>query len=299
MEDLEDIGFYKLGHQKRLMLAIRKVKDILEESDRKRGLLGARRSLGSFAHPPPPLDTPDDTPVSMPAPMEPLHNPLYMNSLVPYLESLALPKNEDNVSLKTKSFPNSFQNLPPKSRPVAKVPANARVRRSSVGTYSESDAESDHFNSNFAENTKNSDSDFIMTPHCSKSTNYFEDTRKQPPGTDKLFKSFDSPRKPQDVTFTNIPITKVSQQEEAKYPAYNGHPRSDYATDSGYKITNGHKFTDVEMTRSHNIVDPRQGERNTRARTRYSQHNIYRKSEMFLLRLCIYVCTIDFFHNSS
>ena len=268
VEDLEDIGFYKLGHQKRLMLAIRKVKDILEEGDRKRGL---RRSLGAFTHPPPAAqDAQDDTPVSMPEPMEPLHNPLYMNSLVPYLESLALPKNEDNVSLKTKSsFPSSSfqQNLPPKARPVAKVPANARVRRTSVGTYSESDAESDHFNSNFAENTKNS-SDFMITspPQCSNSSNYFQDARK-PVATDKLFKSFDSPRKPQDVTFTKIPITKVSQQEEAKYPAYNGHPRTDY--DAGYKISNGHKFTDEHMTKSHNIIDPRQGERYTRARTRY------------------------------
>ena len=267
VEDLEDIGFYKLGHQKRLMLAIRKIKDILEESDRKRGMITARRSLGSFTYPPPLQDTPDDTPVSMPEPMEPLHNPLYMNSLVPYLESLALPKNEDNVSLKTKSFPNSFQNLPPKSRPVAKVPANARVRRTSVGTYSESDAESDHFNPNFAENTKNSDFIIAPPPHCSKSSNYFQDSRKPQPVADKMFKSFDSPRKPQDVTFTKIPITKVSQQEEAKYPAYNGHPRTDYASDAGYKISNGHNFTDVEMSKSHNI-DPRHGERNTRARTR-------------------------------
>ena len=263
VEDLEDIGFYKLGHQKRLMLAIKKVKDILEESDRKR-VLGARRSLGSFsARAPPPLDTPEtETPVTMPEPMEPLHNPLYMNTLVPYLESLALPKNEENVSLKTNGFPNSFQNLPPKSRPVAKVPANARVRRTSVGVYSESDAESEHINSNFAQNSKSSD--FIITPHYSNVPDYLQDTRKLS-APDRSFKSLNS-RKPQDVTFTRIPITKVPEKE-VMYPEYDEHHGGDRAT-SVWTNTNGKKISKGDMTKSHNI-DSRHGERNTRARTRY------------------------------
>ena len=134
VEDLEDIGFYKLGHQKRLMLAIKKVKEILLQKHN----YGSRRSL--FCHPPQHhhLHVPeanDETPVSMPEPMQPLHNPLYLNTLVPYLDSLALSKTEDTYAPKNKTFPNTFQSLPPKSKPVAKVPANSRIRRISEDQY--------------------------------------------------------------------------------------------------------------------------------------------------------------------
>jgi hypothetical protein len=35
IEDLEDIGFYSLGHQKRLLLAMKKVKGVSQESQMK------------------------------------------------------------------------------------------------------------------------------------------------------------------------------------------------------------------------------------------------------------------------
>ena len=121
VEDLEDIGFYKLGHQKRLMLAIKKVKDLLQNESRYRhGLattsprLGRERrerrdSLSTFQRPP---EVEDEAPVRMPQPMEPLNNLLYMNSLAPYIDSLALPPSHS---------------LPPRSRPVAKVSATSRI----------------------------------------------------------------------------------------------------------------------------------------------------------------------------
>ena len=48
-------------------------------------------------------------------PMEPLNNLLYMNSLAPYIDSLALPPSHS---------------LPPRSRPVAKVSATSRITSS-------------------------------------------------------------------------------------------------------------------------------------------------------------------------
>ena len=106
VEDLEDIGFYKLGHQKRLLLAIKKVKELQQgevDSGRIRHLTMnsprlSRISLSTFQSPEP---EPEPS-VTMPKPMEPLHNPMYMNSLAPYIDSLALPSHS----------------LPPRSRPV-------------------------------------------------------------------------------------------------------------------------------------------------------------------------------------
>ena len=121
VEDLEDIGFYKLGHQKRLMLAIKKVKDLLHHESRYRhGPSTAsprprRDSLSTFQRPP---EVPEEVPVRMPEPMEPmepLNNLLYMNSLAPYIDSLALPPSHS---------------LPPRSRPVAKVSATSRITSS-------------------------------------------------------------------------------------------------------------------------------------------------------------------------
>ena len=121
VEDLEDIGFYQLGHQKRLMLAIKKVKDLLQNESRYRhGLATAsprlsrdrrerRDSLSTFQRPP---EVEEEAPVRMPQPMEPLNNLLYMNSLAPYIDSLALPPSHS---------------LPPRSRPVAKVSATSRI----------------------------------------------------------------------------------------------------------------------------------------------------------------------------
>jgi hypothetical protein len=49
VEDLEDTGFYRLGHQKRLLLAIRRVRDLQSAGS------GAGRSWpGPMQHPPPP-----------------------------------------------------------------------------------------------------------------------------------------------------------------------------------------------------------------------------------------------------
>ena len=124
VEDLEDIGFYKLGHQKRLMLAIKKVKDLLQSETRYRhGLATAsprlsrdQRSLSTFQRPPEPEE---EAAVRMPEPMEPLNNLLYMNSLAPYIDSLALPPSH-----------SPSHSLPPRSRPVAKVPATSRINSS-------------------------------------------------------------------------------------------------------------------------------------------------------------------------
>ena len=117
VEDLEDIGFYKLGHQKRLMLAIRKVRDLLASESRYRhgpATMSPRvsrdhQSLSTFQRPPEPEE---EAAVPMPEPMEPLNNLHYMTSLAPYIDSLALPPSHS---------------LPPRSRPVAKVPATSRL----------------------------------------------------------------------------------------------------------------------------------------------------------------------------
>ena len=126
VEDLEDIGFYKLGHQKRLMLAIRKVKELMQnegEGGRYRHLGMAsprlrRVSLSTFQRPE--LEVQEEAAVNMPEPMEPLTNPLYMNSLAPYIDSLALPQDTRPAS----------HSLPPRSRPVAKVSATSRMSSS-------------------------------------------------------------------------------------------------------------------------------------------------------------------------
>ena len=128
VEDLEDIGFYKLGHQKRLMLAIKKVKELLQsdgEVGRFRHLSKgsprlSRVSLSTFQRPE--VEVQEEPAVNMPEPMEPLKNPLYMNSLAPYIDSLALPQE------RTRSVPSS--SLPPRSRPVAKVSATSRISSS-------------------------------------------------------------------------------------------------------------------------------------------------------------------------
>ena len=238
VEDLEDIGFYKLGHQKRLMLAIKKVKEL---SQKQRKTNFGRKSFTSFNSSVADVGNTDDTPVSMPEPMQPIHNPLYLNTLVPYLDSLALPKQDDTFSTKTKQ---SFSSLPPKSKPVAKVPANTRQKLAVDNEAEDLSLKSDYHKtvnnidkmSKFKEN-----SDFNRTL-CFKPSN-------------RMTKS-----ETEDVTYTNIPITKLIQ---------NGHKSTDYHKPCkvGNNLTNEHQMTRSEFTPSSKI-SVNNSDSGTRARTR-------------------------------
>ena len=191
VEDLEDIGFYKLGHQKRLLLAIKKIKDL---SQRQNGRCSTRKSFSSFNSNP--VDATDDTPISMPEPMQPIHNPLYLNTLVPYLDSLALPKQEENYTLKTRTFPNTFQSLPPKSKPVAKVPANFRPKTSTDNRLTTDLGQKTDYHK--AVNNIDKMSRF-------KENSEFNRTLSYKPSKDKM------KTEKEEVTYTNIPISKYIQ----------------------------------------------------------------------------------------
>ena len=112
VEDLEEVGITKLGHQRRLLLAIKEVR-------------AGQARPGAAA----------EAAARMPEPMSPLASTPYLSTLAPYLDSLALsskvapgpsqPRELNN------SLPKTFQSLPPKAKPVAKVAATARLRRSS------------------------------------------------------------------------------------------------------------------------------------------------------------------------
>ena len=112
VEDLEEVGITKLGHQRRLLLAIKEVR-------------AGQPRPGPAA----------EAAARMPEPMVPLPSTPYLSTLAPYLDSLALsskvaPAPSQHLALNN-SLPKTFQSLPPKAKPVAKVAATARLRRSS------------------------------------------------------------------------------------------------------------------------------------------------------------------------
>ena len=281
VEDLEDIGFYKLGHQKRLMLAIKKVKEILLQKYN----YGSRRSL--FSHPPPHPhhhvpEVNDETPVSMPEPMQPLHNPLYLNTLVPYLDSLALSKTEDTYAPKNKNFPSTFQSLPPKSKPVAKVPANSRIRRISEDQYKQDAPDlssktsfittnpSDYSNHSEYNNSKSLHSRY---PSDQNNSPIYSNSPSEYRKSSELSKSvsYKTPSFDDTVTYTNIPITKIS---------INGHSENvglkdcndgiaGYNDEATHFMINGGSHNVEEMTKSERYnSDQKPVQRDTRARTR-------------------------------
>ena len=273
VEDLEDIGFYKLGHQKRLLLAIKKVKEILLQKHN----YGSRRSLFSHPHHVPEMN--DETPVSMPEPMQPLHNPLYLNTLAPYLDSLALSKTEDTYSPKNKTFANTFQSLPPKSKPVAKVPANSRIRRISENQYNPDSSEfsskssftnkPSEFNNHSEYN--NSKSLYQKYPSDANSTPIYSNSPSEYRKSSEFSKSvnYKTPSIDETVTYTNIPITKISvngHRNNVEIKDCNDGPAG--YNDATHNMING--GTNVEeMTKSENYnSDQKPLQRDTRARTR-------------------------------
>ena len=338
VEDLEDIGFYKLGHQKRLMLAIKKLKELMAKSSK-------RTKFGLS------LEANDDTPVSMPDPMPPLHNPLYLNKLVPYLDSLALnDSNSSPQSLRSErhlschnpesynsddSFAPShtpishrksyqpyskyqdssddvlytnihqsspkpfstnsnidhhkgyFKTLPPKSKPVAKVQANSRANKNEIkedetnakdkfvkkNLYSETNSfDDDQYDKYKYLDVKNLDvnktSELKKYLDIKRSLDVLKSVEAQ--NTTNLNSknvsnytnySADSKSNTEDVTYTNIPITKILQNT--------GHNQTPTGCKNGdNNLINGHNDMGL-MTKSENFdSDLKYTERDTRARTR-------------------------------
>lgn len=61
--------------------------------------------------------------------------------LLPIWTHLLYLKLKTPILQKNKTFANTFQSLPPKSKPVAKVPANSRIRRISENQYNPDSSE--------------------------------------------------------------------------------------------------------------------------------------------------------------